>query len=238
MDKLITSRNLVESDLGPLRRFTGILDSIPTEAKKPYQPADGSEPKRPAKAQTQAVLNMKEIEVIEAIEAYHLPIWVSRPFTISNRTKSRWGVIMDSFNNLVDPILYTKEQLTSHLEDGTPNPVYVPPSKRMDVTDCYGKRIGLVLSDGEEGRPMPVPLFDGRANEGKGGDVPTATWMIYMVEGIGVIGTSAQSPLDLAMGILNGKTASEFSKAVLAEESIRSDSQLMTALSQIGRAHV
>src|SRR3972149_3426464 len=151
-EKLITSRNLVDSDIGPLRSLTGILDSMPTENK----PEDKT---RGYKASIQVVLNLKDIEVLEAIEPYHFPIFSSRPFTLSNRRKSMWGVLADSFNFIAD-MQYTKEQL-----DPT-NSNYIKPSDRTDIAEAIGKRVGLVMADGEEGRPKPPELFDGRANDG------------------------------------------------------------------------
>ena len=220
----ISSRNLVDSDLGILRKFTGILDSIPTDVQT-YGEGDKK------RNVTQAILNLKELEVIEAVEPYHFPIYSTRPLGLSNRKKSRWGVLMESFNSLVDPILYTPIQLQPRLDDGSQNPAYVKPADRMDFTACIGKRIGLVLADGEDGRPEPPDLFDQRANEGKGGDVPTPTWMIYSVEGIGTTGTvSGSSPLDLAMELLDGKTVAEFNKTVLDEPSVRENTELLQAI--------
>lgn len=216
-NKLITTRNLVAEDIGPLRRLTGILDSMPTEAKTYGEGAK-------AKPRTQVVLNLKQIEAIEAVEPYNFPTWSSPPFLISNRDKSKWGVLGNSFNDLVDPILYSKDQLTPG------NPSYVRPKDRMDIESCIGKRIGLVMCDGEEGRPLLVDLFDGRANEGKGGDTPTATWMFYSVEGVGVAGSKQMSAVDLAMALLDGKTLSEFNQKALADPIIR-NSEVLAAIS-------
>lgn len=217
-DKLLSSRNLVDGDLGPLRKFTGILDSIPTEVKS-YGEGDKK------KNSTQAVLNLKQLEVIEAVEPYNFPTYSTRGYTVSSRNKSRWGVLMQSFNNLVDPLLYSKEQL-----DPT-NPAYLKPKDRLDIESCINRRIGLVLADGEEGRPKPPNLFDGRANEGKGADVPTPTLMFFMVEGIGVAGGAGISPTDKAIGLLNGRTLAEFNQKVLAEPLVRNDVALLQAIS-------
>ncbi len=222
-DKLITTRNLVSGDIGPLRRMTGVLDSMPTEAKT-YGEGEKAKPR------TQVVINLKQLEVIEAVEVYTFPTWTSQPLTLSNRSKSRWGVLADSFNNLVDTQLYTKEQLMPKLPTGEPNPAYVPPKNRMDIEACIGKRIGLVMADGEEGRPTPPDLFDQRAADGKGADVPTPTWMFYMVEGVGVAGATQQTPLELAMSYLDGKTLAEFNQKALADPILRT-SELLTAIS-------
>lgn len=219
----LTSRNLVDFDIGPLRRLTGILDSMPTEV----QAFGEGDSKRNV---TRVVLNLKEIEVIEATEPYHFPIYSTRPMSVSNRKKSMWGFLSESFNSLVDSAMYTPEQLEPRLEDGSDNPNFVKPSDRMDITECIGKRIGLVLADGEDGRPVPPDLFDQRANEGKGGDVPTPSWAIYSVEGIGTVGVQSIPPLELAMQLLNNKSAADFNGAVIAEEAIRGDSDLMSSI--------
>ena len=57
-------RNLVDSDIGPLRRFTGALDSISSEPQK-Y-----NEGKPDEKSSTKLSLNYKEIEVVELDEMH------------------------------------------------------------------------------------------------------------------------------------------------------------------------
>jgi len=215
-EKLITSRNLVDSDIGPLRRLTGILDSMPTENK----PEDKT---RGYKASIQVVLNLKDIEVLEAVEPYHFPIFTTRPFTLSNRKKSMWGVLADSFNQIAD-MQYTKEQL-----DPT-NPNYIKPGARTDISETVGKRVGLVVADGEDGRPKPPELFDSRANKGKGGDTPRPTWMFYMIEGIGQVGVQGVTPLEKAMQLLDGHTLAEFNALAMAEQLVRGDVQLLQSI--------
>lgn len=219
-EKMITTRNLIDTEVGPLRKITGILDSMPTE-KRSYDQADGSK-----RESTSVVLNLKELEVLEAVEPYHFPIYTTRPFALSNRKKSRWGVLGESFNEIAD-MQYTEEQL-----DPT-NPAYVKPSGRMDISDCIGKRIGLVMADGQDGRPISPLLFDGRATDDahpKGQDVATPTWKFFMIEDIGVAGGQGVSPLDKAIELLNGKTLADFNAAALADPIIRGDTQLLTSI--------
>ena len=216
-DTKISSRSLVDSDIGPLRRVTGIFDSITREDK----PADKE---RGYKASTQISLNLKDIEVLEAVEPYHFPIFTTRPCALSNRVKSRCGVLLSSFNTVAD-----MQYMEAQLDKGSPE--FIKPSERMDIEDARGKRIGLVMADGIDGRPEPPMLFDGRANEGKGGDVPTPTWAFYMIEDIGQVGGSAEvSPMEKAMQLLDGKTLAEFNTAAIADQSIRGDAQLLQSI--------
>ncbi|KKN72656.1 hypothetical protein LCGC14_0408980 [marine sediment metagenome] len=229
-EKAISTRGLIESDLGPLRRFTGILDSMPQETKTyKKDPTDETEVGRDS---TRVSFNMKDIDVKEAVEPYHFPIYTVN-IGQSNRKKSRWGVMSEGvksdrsvgFNNIADQ-QYTPEQLDPS------NANYVKPSDRMDMKDCIGKRIGWVLCDNEDGRPGKEELFDGRANEGKGGDVPTAAWTVYEIEGVGVSGGGGGSnALDLAIGMLNGSTLAEFNPKALDNPAIRADVKLLQSIS-------
>ena len=210
---MVTTRNLIDADVGPLRRVTGILDSTPTE-KATYGEGEAARPV------TRININLKELDVKEAIEPYHFPIYTFQ-MSLSNRKKSRWGVFGESLNAILDS-QYTEDQLNSL------NPAYVKPSDRLDIKDCIGKRIGIVMADGEDGRPEPPMLYDGRA--GVQADRPTPTWTVYEVEGIGVTG-GAQNPMDLAMELLDGKTLADFNSAALANPVIRGDTALLQAIS-------
>lgn len=220
-EKTVTTRNLVDADLGPLRRFTGVLDSAPTE----NQTFGEGEL---ARNSTRVSLNYKEIEVIEAVEPYHFPI-ATIVMSLSNRKKSRWGVFADGtpadrtlgFNNIVDQ-QYTPEQL-----DPSNTETYVKPKDRTDLNDCLGKRFGMVLADGEEGRPSMPELFDGR--EGK--DKPTPAWTVYSIEGVGAAVSGGKSLNEVAEDLLDGKTLQEFNKEALANQSIRSNTDLLQSIS-------
>ena len=218
----ISTRGLLDANIGPLRRFTGILDSYPTEVKH----YDNEKPG--AKGTTQISLNFKEIEVIEAVEPYHFPI-----FTLvigqSNRKKSKFGVLSEGptpgdntygLNNILDQ-QYTPEQL-----DPT-NAEYVKPSDRPSIKDTLGKRWGLVMADGEEGRPPKPVLFDGRTNA----DAPTAAWTVYSIEGVGMAGESGLTPEEKAKQLLDGQTLAQFNKLALDSELVRGDTKLLQAIS-------
>ena len=215
-----SSRGLVEGDLGPLRRFTGILDSAPTEVKT-YGEGDQ------ARASTQVKINCKDIDVKEAVEPYHFPIYTIT-LSQSNRKKSKWGVLSEGtptdrsigFNNVADQ-QYTAEQLDPS------NANYIKPSDRMDmIRDCIGKRIGFVMTDGVDGRPAPMDLWDGRVDE----DRPTSAWTVYEIEGVGVAGGKGVSPMDLAMSLLDNKTLADFNKAALDNPIIRADTALLQSI--------
>ena len=212
-------RNLVDSDIGALRRFTGVLDSISSEPQK-Y-----NEGKPDEKSSTKLSLNYKEIEVVEAIEPYHFPIFTV-VLTESNRKKSRYGIFGTSLAAILD-------QQYSEEEKNPSNPEYVKPSNRMDLSDCVGRRMGLVMADGEDGRPSLHELFDGRAKDEthpKGQDMPTPAWEVYMVEGIGVAGEGGVTALDKAIELLNGRTLSEFNKLAQTNDLIRGDVELLQSV--------
>jgi len=216
----VTTRGLIDAELGPLRRFTGILDSMPTESRT-YGEGEG------ARATTRISLNFKDIDVKEAAEPYHFPT-ATLIMSQSNRKKSRWGVMSEGtpenrtigFNNVADQ-QYSAEQLDQA------NANYVKPADRMDMKDCIGKKLGMVLTDGVEGRPTPMDLFDGRSME----DRPTPAWTVYEIEGVGVAGGQGVSATDLAMSLLDGKTLPEFNKVALDNPVIRNDTALLQAIS-------
>lgn len=218
---MITTRGLIDAELGPLRRFTGILDSMPTE-KRTYGEGEA------ARESTRISLNFKDIDVKAAVEPYHFPIYTIT-VSLSNRKKSRWGVLSDGtpkdrtigFNNVADQ-QYTAEQLDPS------NANFIKPSDRLDLKDCFGKRFGMVMTDGEDGRPESMDLYDGRADS----DRPTPAWAVYEVEGVGVAGGQGVSAMDLAMSLLDGKTLAEFNTAALANPVIRADTPLLQSISK------
>jgi len=217
---MVSTRGLIDAELGPLRRFTGILDSMPTEAQTF---GEGES----ARQTTRISLNFKDLDVKEAVEPYHFPI-VTLTISQSNRKKSRWGVLSEGtpkdravgFNNVADQ-QYTAEQLDPS------NANYIKPADRLEIKACLGKRFGMVLTDGLEGRPESMDLYDGRAQV----DKPTPAWTVYEIEGVGVAGGQGVSAMDLAMSLLDGKTLAEFNTAALANPVIRNDTTLLQAIS-------
>jgi len=218
-EKVPSVRGLVDSDIGPLRRFTGILASMPQE---PQVWNEGTADERKS---VQISLNFKDLEVIQSIEPYHFPIYTIK-FTLSNRKKSKYGVFGLSLAEILD------QQYTEAQKDPE-SPEFVKASDRMDLSDCIGKRLGMVMADGEDGRPPKHNLFDGRARDEEhpnGQDVPTATWECYMVEGIGVAGGEGVSAMDKAMELLDGKTIDEFRAAAMQNDLVKGDMALLQSI--------
>ena len=225
---MVTTRGLIDAELGPLRRFKGVLDSMPDEKQTYGEGESAREAKRVS-------LNFKDIDVKEAVEPYHFPI-VTLIMSQSNRKKSRWGVLSEGtskdrtigFNNVADQ-QYTAEQLDPS------NANFIKPADRMDLKDCIGKVLGMVLTDGIEGRPESMDLYDGRATDAehpRGQDMPTPAWTVYEIEGIGVAGGQGVGTMDLAMSLLDNKTLADFNTAALANPVIRNDTALLQSISK------
>jgi hypothetical protein len=216
---ILSVRSLIESDIGPLRRFTGVLDSMPQE-KQTY-----NEGTPEARDSVKVSLNFKDLEVVESIEPYNFPIYTVN-LTLSNRKKSKYGVFGVSLATILD------QQYSDEQKDQS-SPEYVKPQDRMDLADCVGKRLGLVMADGEDGRPVKHLLFDGRAKDEanpRGQDMPTACWEVYMVEGIGSSGGEGVNATEKAIDLLDGKTLSQFNQAALADDVIRADTELLQSI--------
>ncbi len=209
-NKPLSTRNLIDTSMGPLRRFTGILASMPKEPKT-YENV-GQAPR----TSIQISLNVRDIDVLESVEPYHFPIYTIQ-INESDRKKSRWGVLGESFNNVVDSAL-TPDQLNPTSQE------YIKPQDRMDIPAAIEKKIGFVVADGIDGRPEPPILYNGTT------DAPTPAWMVYSVDGAGAGGGSAA--MDDAITMLDGKTQADFNTAAMANARIRSDVDLLQAISK------
>ena len=211
---MISVRNLVESDLGtPLRKFTGILDSITKDDKVA---ASGNK-------YSVASWNFKDVEPIETTEPYNFPI-ATITYMLSNKKKSQFGILADSAAVILD-MQYTKEQLDPS------NPAFIHPSKRADVDTAIGKRFGLVMQDGEEGRPTAPMIWDSRKKDEKnpkGQEVANPTWVVYSIEGIGAIGGA--NPNEVAYKLLDGKTSQQFKALAIVDAAIKTDPALQAMI--------
>lgn len=86
-DVKVSTRGLTDGGGTPLRKFKGILDS--------YYPDSGG-----FGGKTRAILNYKEVEVVESAEPYPYPV-AQIPINLSNRKGSGWGVFSESLNALI-----------------------------------------------------------------------------------------------------------------------------------------
>ena len=219
----VSVRNLIDSDLGTvLRKFTGILDSKPTEDRSFGDATKGEK----VRTTTYVQLNFKDVEVIETVEPYNFPT-VTIALGLSNRAKSKYGVFGKSVADILD-MQYSKDQLTPG------NPAYVPPDKRADIDACLSKRMGMVMADGQNGRPTPPKLFDGRAVDEKhlkGQDMDTPTWVCYSIEGFGVAGSAGVSPSEQAYRLLDNKNSQSFKQAAVTDPVVRTDAGLLAMIS-------
>lgn len=185
-EDLVSVRGLVDSEFGtPLRKFYGKLDSYPTEPAVGY-------------AGTRVSLNFSDVEAIQSIEPYNFPI-ATLNIGLSNRRRSRWGVLGDSLAELI--------------------------AEGEDIKHCIGRRIGMVLTDGQDGRPEPIMLYNGKTKQ----EEPVACWRVFEVAGV-VAGARATTPLDQAKKFLDGRSLSDFNKAALADPIIRNDGELIVAI--------
>ena len=114
----------------------------------------------------------------------------------------------------------TPEQLDSA------NANYVKPADRLELKNCIGKRLGFVMTDGIDGRPKAMDLYDGRADA----DRPTPAWTVYEIEGVGVAGARGTSAMELAMGLLDKRTLADFNTEALKNPVIRADTTLLAAI--------
>lgn len=103
----ITTRGLTGGGT-PLREFDGILDSVARDNLGFGGKARG-------------VLNFKDVENVTAIEPYPYPV-AQIPVPLSNRKNSTWGILAESFNDLIPD--------------------------EEDIQDQYGKRMHMKMEVG------------------------------------------------------------------------------------------
>jgi hypothetical protein len=148
------------------------------------------------------VFRLSNVEVIQSTEPYAYPV-AEFSISLSNRKKSRWGFFADSLVKFLKP--------------------------EEDVKDIVGRRVGLVYTDGVDGRPAPKKTWDRRADEGKGAEVPSPAWEIFEVVGVQTAG-SASDGLAEVKKLLDGKSLAEFNKAVFAIPAVKADANLQRSI--------
>ena len=126
----------------------------------------------------------------------------------------------ESFNRLADKQVYSDQQLDPS------NAEFVQHKDRIDINDAIDHRVGLVMSDGVDGRPTPPMLYDGRPGIQK--EVPTPCWQFYLLDGIGKAALAGEQ--ETAMQLLDGKTIQQFNTEALINNSIREDAGILAAI--------
>ncbi len=153
-------------------------------------------------AYTQESFRMNNLEVQQSTEPYILPV-AEITISASNRKKTRWGFFADS--------------VLKFLADNE------------DFKDLKGRRIGWVYTDGLDGRPTPKKTWDRRADDGKGAEVPTPAWEVFDVVG-SKSSVTPDKAVEEAKSILDGKSISEFNKAVFANPIVRQSPDLQRVI--------
>ena len=204
----------------PLREFTGILESITAEDVA----SNG-------RSWVNAIYNFTELEIIKSTEPYTLPI-AQISIGISNRKQSAMGV----FGASVDKLLNVDEEgnpLQAEV-DGAPNP---------DIKGqgyLIGKRLHMTMTGGHM-----------QWDRNKGTETPRENWEVMEVVGETAEVDStpepapaakkvapkaatkgAKSSIQIALGILNGKTQQEWNQEVFKNATVKADGALIAKIIQ------
>ena len=148
---------------------------------------------------TRVNLNFASIEVLQAEAPYNLPT-ATISINLSNKKNSSWGIFSESLNELIP-------------ED-------------EDLPFCVGKRIGMVMGDGQEGRPERHKFGVNRETQE---DIIASCWQVFEVAGA-VKGAKQMSAKDKLIDMLDGKTMQEHSTLALADPLVRQSEELQTAI--------
>lgn len=91
----------------------------------------------------------------------------------------------------------------------------------QDLKDCIGKRLGWEMEVGHTYR---------EADEKKSQEAFIGNpWRVFEVEGV-VAGAASTTAMDVAKGLLDGKTRAQFNKAAYADPIIRKDTEFQRAI--------
>lgn len=182
---LVSTRNLQDSGVGPLRKFYGDFEDYITEDARGYE---GS----------RVLLRFASVEVIQATEPYAYPV-AEINIGLSNKKKSKWGYLSESLVKFLKP--------------------------EEDIKDCLKRRMGLVYTDGLDGRPPAKMLW----NRKEAKDELSPGWEVFDV--LGARGsTTSSDALEHLKGLLDGKSLSEFNKIAFGDPVVKSSPDIQTAL--------
>jgi len=186
---LVSSRNLQDSGVGPLRKFYGDLEDYLPDAATGYEG-------------TRILLRFTNLKVLQATEPYPYPV-TELNIGYSQKKHSKWGFFSDSLTKFLKP--------------------------DEDIKDCIKRNIGMVYTDGLDGRPVPKKLWDRRANNGAGAEKEAPAWEVFEI--VGSKGSiSSEAALEHAKALLDGKSLSEFNKVAFADENIRGGTDLQRSI--------
>jgi len=190
----------------PMRGLTEGFEQTPL--RKFYGTLDGTVKKHAENYDGVRVdLNFKDLEVIQSTSPYNFPITTIN-LGVSNKAKSRWGYFATSVAAVIDESEGLEEQ--------------------------YGKRFGMVYCDGQDGRPEPKPIWSRQANRAEfpTGEVPTAVWVAFEIDGVTADATKEEAtPIEEKLiTLLDGKTLNEFNRASLADPEVKKDTAIQRAI--------
>ena len=157
---------------------------------------------------TRVDLKFRDLDVddIVSVSPYNFPTAVIN-LGLSNKNKSKWGYFANSLGKLLPA--------------------------NEDIKDCKGRRMKLVLADGQDGRPAPKPIWSRDADPTEYPDkmVPTPVWIVTELEGGVVAGEVVKlSAAEWAEGNLVGKTRAQFNKWAFADPLVRKDKELQRSI--------
>jgi len=189
MPNPVSARNLVETGVGPLRKFYGDIAYV-SDPPEERQGQSG--------AYSVVVFRMAAVEVLQSTEPYPYPV-AEIAISLSNRKKSRWGFFSESL------VKYLKSE--------------------EDVKDIMSRRVGWVYTDGQDGRPAPKKVWNRTANA----EVDAPAWEVFDI--VGAKGnTSNDAAVEHTIGLLDGKSVSEFNKVALADPVVKGNVDLQRAI--------
>ena len=217
--------------IGPLRQFTAILAEAPWEKRVGRQSG---------KSYVVVKLLLTDMDVAVSTEPFLMPSHEIELF-YNNNEGSEYGIFGVTVGQCLDMALTEDQKTKGHVD-------YIPPAKRVNLKDVYGRRFGFVLDDGEDGRPEMHPICDGRKKE----EVPQRAWEVYSIEGYGTrtwdVGDGTAAPMEgtaapattaptkpsnatqAAMDALDGKNQAAFNIEAMGNDVVKADVGVLTSI--------